>query len=104
MPTFPIFYECEIPDVHRNIFIVNTHSLFVHLIDTVISNNFSGVKIDFRFRKKSEVGTYDLTDGYDFLLLFIIVWKLRNYPTRNTLSLGTSDYFAKCPKCSQKYY
>ena len=54
VPTVPIFYECEIPDSHRNIFIVKTELLFVDLIDNLISNNFSCVKMDFRFRKKSE--------------------------------------------------
>ena len=61
MPTVPIFYEWEIPDSHRNIFIVKTLSLFVDLSDKLISNIFSGVKINFRFRKKSEqlaVGAY----------------------------------------------
>ena len=54
MPTVPIFYEWEITDTHRNIFIDKTYSLFVDLSDKLISNNFSGVKMDFRFRKKSE--------------------------------------------------
>ena len=35
-------------------FIVKTQSLFVDLASKLISNNFSGVKIDFQFHKKSE--------------------------------------------------
>ena len=54
MPTVPIFYEWEIPDSPRNIFIVKTELLFVNLIDNLIFNNFSGVEVDFRFHKKSE--------------------------------------------------
>ena len=49
-----IFSEWEIPDSHQNIFIVKTELLFVDLTDKLISNIFSGVKMDFRFLKKSE--------------------------------------------------
>ena len=44
----------EIPDLHWNIFIVKSQSLFVNLSDKLISNNFSGEKIYFRVHKKSE--------------------------------------------------
>ena len=54
MQTVPIFYEGEISNSHPNTFIVKTESLFAHLSGKLISNNFSGVKIDFRFHKKSE--------------------------------------------------
>ena len=54
MPTVPIFKEREIPDSHRNIFIVKTQSLFVDLRGKLISNIFSGIKMDFRFREKSQ--------------------------------------------------
>ena len=54
MPIVLIFYEWEIPDSHRNILIVKTQSLFVDLNGKLISNNFSGVKMDFRCRKKTE--------------------------------------------------
>ena len=54
MPTVLIFYEWEIPDSHRYIFIVKTQSLFVDLNHKLISDKFSGVKTDFRFDKKSE--------------------------------------------------
>ena len=33
---------------------VKTHFLFADLCDKLTSNNFSGVKMDFRFRRKSE--------------------------------------------------
>ena len=48
---YSVFYECEIPNSHRNVFIVKTQFLFVDLTDKLISNNFSGAKEDFRFRK-----------------------------------------------------
>ena len=54
MPTVPISYECEIPDLHRDNFIVKTQFLFVDLTGKLISNSFSGVKIDFHFHKNSE--------------------------------------------------
>ena len=54
MPTVPIFYEWEIPDLHRSIFIVKTQSLFIYLSYKLISKNFSGIKMDFRFREKSQ--------------------------------------------------
>ena len=54
MPTVLIFYERDIPESHRNTFIVKTQLLFVNLRDNFISNNFSGMKMDFCFRKKSE--------------------------------------------------
>ena len=60
-PTVPIFYEWENPDLNRKIFIVKTYTLFVDLSDILISNIFSGVKMDFHFRKKiGTVGTYVL--------------------------------------------
>ena len=58
--TYPIsanysdFLRYKIPDSHRNIFIVKTRSLFVDLSSKLISNIFSGVKIDFLFHKKLE--------------------------------------------------
>ena len=54
VPTVPIIYEWEIPDLHRNILIIKTKSLFVDFSDKLTSNNFSGVKKDFRFCEKSE--------------------------------------------------
>ena len=54
MPTVPIFYECEIPDLHWNIFIVKAEFLFVDLTGKLISNYFSGMKMNFRFCKKTE--------------------------------------------------
>ena len=54
MPSVPIFYEREISDSHRNILIAKAYSLFVFLSHKLISNNFSGVEMDFRFRKKSK--------------------------------------------------
>ena len=47
-------FTSEIPDSHRNIFIFKTQALFDDLSGKLISNIFSGVKIDFRFHKKSE--------------------------------------------------
>ena len=58
MPTIPIFYEKEIPNSHRNIFIVKIQSLFVDLRGKLISNNFFSRKMDFRFTKIGTVGTY----------------------------------------------
>ena len=49
------FLRREIPDSHRNIFIVKTQSLFVGLSAILISNNFSGEKKDFCFHKKSNL-------------------------------------------------
>ena len=46
-------HEREIPESHRNTFIIKTQFLFVDLIGNLISN-ISGVKMDFRFRKKSK--------------------------------------------------
>ena len=54
MQNIPIFDESEFPDLHRNISIVKTQPLFVDLSGKLISNNFSGVKMDFHFHKKSE--------------------------------------------------
>ena len=54
MSTVPIFYEWEIPDSHRNTFIVKTQSLFPDLGHKLISNNFSGVNWEFLIRKKTE--------------------------------------------------
>ena len=54
MPIVLIFYEWEIPDSHRNIFIFKTQFLFVDSRVKLISNIFSCVKMDFRFHKKSE--------------------------------------------------
>ena len=61
MLTVPFFYECEILNLHRDIFIVKTQFLIVDLTHKLISNNFFGVKMDFRFRKKKNgtVATYD---------------------------------------------
>ena len=53
-PTVPIFYEWEIPDSRQKIYIFKIQSLYVDLNGKLISNNFSGVKMDFRFHKKSE--------------------------------------------------
>ena len=58
LPTVPIFLEWQISDSHRNIFIVITQSAFLYLSDKLISNNFSGLKMDFHFRKKSEQCIY----------------------------------------------
>ena len=52
MPTVPISYECEIPDLHRDNFIVKTQFFFVDLTGKLISNSFSGMKMDFCFYKK----------------------------------------------------
>ena len=57
MPTLPFFYEWEITDSHRNIFIVKTQSLFADLSDKLISNKFSGVNREFL------IGTYALKKG-----------------------------------------
>ena len=68
MPTVPIFYEYEIPDSYRNIFVVKTQLMLVDFSDKLISNNFSHVKTVFRFHKKSEqlalihIGTLFLTE------------------------------------------
>ena len=53
MSTVPIFYEREIPESHRNIFVVKSKFLFVDLRNNFTSNNFNGMKMDFRLREKS---------------------------------------------------
>ena len=54
MPTVPIFYQWEIPDLQRNFFIVKAQSWFDDLIGKLTSNIFSGEKLDFCFHIKSE--------------------------------------------------
>ena len=73
MPTVPFFYECEIPNSHRNIFIVKTQFLFVNLTDKLISKNFSGVKMDFHFRKiNGTVGTYAIDCFFSMLQMAFV--------------------------------
>ena len=80
MPTVPIYYDWEIPDSHRNIFIV-----LVDLTGKLISNIFSGVKLDFRFHKKLEQMTlmewWLLNKNCDSIMIFIVLEKfsLRNF-------------------------
>ena len=54
VPTVPMFYERETPDSHRNIFIIKTLSLVIDSTGKLISNIFSGVKMNFCFQKISE--------------------------------------------------